>query len=913
MPEKIFLTEREPLVFKAARWLAARAGSRPLDLSRHVVAVPTAGAARRLRAELTRCAAGAGTGLLPPRLTTPMGLLGLETRDNPASRADSLLAWSSVIAHAPEEKFPFLFPGFSDVSRQAFSIAQTLREICATLAEGGLTPSSPEIARACAQDEDRWREMETLYRRYLQALEKAGLSDPDVLRIQAATRTAAPPGIEHIILAGVPDVNPLVARYLAAVLVPVTILVDAVECDGIAFDSWGRPDPAHWCARVLPPVDALPLADLASEAGAAARLLGHAGLCVADSALLPHLQRAFAEHGREAFDPAGLPLSRFECAAICRRWVVFCQTGKIDDLRALLEQPVFLRAFCDACGFPPALVFQILDELATKHLLATTADAAAWLRERGGEAAKITSIAESWRKKFRTTDSLAPLPDFLEKIYSGHRVSPHSGEAGALAALGGVLRGMLGSPLRGADEQLLAAEIQAAAIYDSHGEQAVELNGWLEAPWMPHDALLVCGCTEGALPSQITGHPFLPDSLRSALGLPDNAQRFARDVCLLHNLLASRGPGRVKLTLSRTGAEGEPARPSRLLLRCDDGELPARVRRLFGAAPSLKASHARRPAWQLEVPQRPPPAKLSATAFGDYLGCPLRFYFKRVLGMEGHDPLKAEMDALDFGNMLHLAIEDFSRDTGVRDTTSPEKIEKHVFGALDTVLAAQFGTRLSLPVRVQRESLRARLRQFARIQAREAAAGWRIVDAEIPFKTEDTLTLGGIAITGKIDRVEVHQKTGRRRVLDYKTYKSVKNHHPSETHLGPARGEPDLPEAEFDHEGKPRRWRQLQLPLYRALAAFRWPDDPAPALTAYFLLPEKLEESEVFEFDLNDGLFDSAMQCAMAVADRVRRGVFWPPREPDYEEFEEIFLGQDPATVLSAESIVFLKGDHASP
>ena len=162
MPESVFLTKPEQLAGKVARWLAGNLSSRPIDLSRLIVVLPTAGAARRLRAELARAAAVAGTGVLPPQFTTPMGLLGLNAAETIARRSECLLAWADAISRTSPEKSPLLLAGFSDLKRSALRIGQSLMEVCSLLAEAGLTPSSPEIFRACPQDEDRWREIEAL-------------------------------------------------------------------------------------------------------------------------------------------------------------------------------------------------------------------------------------------------------------------------------------------------------------------------------------------------------------------------------------------------------------------------------------------------------------------------------------------------------------------------------------------------------------------------------------------------------------------------------------------------------------------------------------------------------------------------------------------------------------------------------
>jgi hypothetical protein len=158
--------------------------------------------------------------------------------------------------------------------------------------------------------------------------------------------------------------------------------------------------------------------------------------------------------------------------------------------------------------------------------------------------------------------------------------------------------------------------------------------------------------------------------------------------------------------------------------------------------------------------------------------------------------------------------------------------------------------------------------------------------------------------------VEINEATGQRRILDYKTFARDKT--PEQAHLVRTSQEPILPGEEVFWNGKPRYWRSLQLPLYRALAEFRWPREEPP-IVGYFLLPERVEESHIEELPLDNESAHAAVQCAEAIAERVRRGIFWPPREVDYDDYEELFLGDDPSKVLSHDSISFLEGDTASP
>jgi ATP-dependent helicase/nuclease subunit B len=894
MPELVFLRESRPLLEKAAAWLAESAPGLPMDLRCVAVAVPTAGAARRLKGELVRLASAQGGGLLPPLLAAPMTLLERAGSGNAATRADRLLAWTEVLARAPREQYPALLEGFADHQKPGtvFRIAESLTEVGSILAEAGWTPSSPEISASCPEDE-RWVEFAALHRRYSARLAKAGLVDPDEARITTAALGRPPAGIRHIVIAGVPDLNRLTQRYLenaAAADIKITILVDAPRCEDARFDAWGRPDPEHWATAHLP----LPLEDIhvlgdpASEAEAAARLLGGAALCLADTELLPFHERALRGAGREPFNPSGKTLGRFECGALAELWLDFCRRRELSTLRSLFEQPTFLDKLCSLAAMPPSAALRTLDKIRTGALVESLPDAVA--RWKTGTEAELMGAVESLRAQFDVAKSLKSFPGFFEQIFSSKRLSPE--EAEALDSLAAAISAVLESPLGPgtAAAELLSSEIAASSVYGSHDEDAVELHGWLEAPWLPQPALVLSGCTEGALPSNVTGHPFLPDSLRARLDLQTNTQRFARDIYLLHTVLACRKPGLVKFTLSRAGAQGDPARPSRLFFRCPDSELRERVESLFGPVPSLRAAAAREPLWQLDIPMEKPPEKLRVTAFGEYLTCPFRYYLSRVLKMDPFDPMKAEMDARDFGTILHQVVENFAK-SDIREARDSEAIERFVLGDLDTELAKAYGAKQSLPVRVQRESLRARLRQFARLQAGTRREGWVITDAEVDFPIETALPLGGLPVTARIDRIEVHETTGQRRILDYKTYKSLKGNTPADTHMEPADG--TFPEAEFAWDGRDRRWKQLQLPLYRALAMRRWPDDPLPPSVGYFLLPEKLEDSCILEFAIDEPLFESAMRCADAVADRVRRGIFWPPRDVRYDDFAEMFPDGD--------------------
>ncbi|MGH7944943.1 MAG: PD-(D/E)XK nuclease family protein, partial [Opitutaceae bacterium] len=407
---------------------------------------------------------------------------------------------------------------------------------------------------------------------------------------------------------------------------------------------------------------------------------------------------------------------------------------------------------------------------------------------------------------------------------------------------------------------------------EKHGG-ALELQGWLELLWEDAPHLVVAGMNDGLVPEAVPEDAFLPGSLRQRLDLTTNATRFARDAYILQAIAASRRDGgRLDLLFGKTAGSGDPLRPSRLLLRCEEPELPERIGFLFRAPEITEANPAWTRAWRVTPRVAPPPERVAVTALKDYLSCPFRFYLTRVLRMKSVDPLKSELDALDFGILCHSALERIGSDPGLRACIDGDVLRAEVLHQLDRDVQERYGQLLSLPLLIQIESARQRLAKLAELQAAERAAGWEIIHVERPFELE----LSGLIVRGKIDRIDRHAETGAVRVLDYKT--SDKSNPPAGMHLRPTRPVELVPEwAQLVFDGRPHAWRDLQLPLYaRALAG----EFSGRVTCGYFNLPKASGETALALWeDYTIELHASAMRCAEGACAAIRRGEFWPPNE----------------------------------
>ncbi|SVC71697.1 uncharacterized protein METZ01_LOCUS324551, partial [marine metagenome] len=210
---------------------------------------------------------------------------------------------------------------------------------------------------------------------------------------------------------------------------------------------------------------------------------------------------------------------------------------------------------------------------------------------------------------------------------------------------------------------ILLEEIAHEAVFPERPTNALDIQGWLELGWEDAPHLIITGANEGNMPESVHGDRFLPETLCERLGLRTNDDRFARDAWLLELLLQTRANGgRVDILLGRQRANGDPLKPSRLLFRCQEKELPARVQHLFAELPLDEQPPAWSVAWPLQIGNVAPVEKIGVTSIANYLACPYRFYLRHVLRMETLDLEQRELDARGFGSLVHDVLDAFGKD-----------------------------------------------------------------------------------------------------------------------------------------------------------------------------------------------------------------------------------------------------------
>jgi len=481
--------------------------------------------------------------------------------------------------------------------------------------------------------------------------------------------------------------------------------------------------------------------------------------------------------------------------------------------------------------------------------------------------------------------------------------------------------------------------LRAAGARSFRGDidrEAVNLPGWMEIPWEPVPHLVLFGLTDDLVPGVRHAHPFLPATLRMALGLGSPAQQFAQAAYALERVRRQRAQGgRVDVIVPRYNAQGDGLRPSRLLMLSPerDGdtllgtdrhrgrldvlleEIPAtRPEPVWEIPPEHRLDATLRlpaDAVQAEAQLRRLRGSISATQFKAYLENPADFWLKVALGMSEttHDAL--ELDAAGFGTLMHAAVEAFGRDPDTRDLTDGEAIARALEAKLEAYFRERFGRVPGGSLLLQRETARARLRAFAGAQAELRAAGWSIVEVE--GKLPEIEIAPGFTLRGRFDRLDANRDRTRFRVYDYKSF--AKAQPPKARHCGRSTATGELGYFEVEKATKlgkstrqGNRWQDLQLPAYDwALTEGRPEVGQGELEVGYLCLSgEANPEVEQVWRDFAGTYRTAARGCMREIAERLARGGpewFQPAAEAAHYPVLEHLAGRRPETVLNLQTL----------
>lgn len=934
MPAIILLNKPDHLLPQVVDFLTEEWQGGLLDLSDTIFVLPTQESQRRLHEALVRTTAGRGAALLPPQWMLPMQLLeGNRTNFVPVS-LEQILWMQMVIGMTPEEShllFPRKTPRFDPSSATDF--AASIHKLRGELAQAGMRLG--EAAAKQGQDL-RWKALASLESRYLEELSKLGFTDRISSQLEGIEHPELPPQIRHLVIAGTPDLPKVYESHIPAIEhqgIRVTVLIYDPQCMGrLFFDSLGRPND-RWSKLPIPiESESIHLCGDQSETTELASLLveasgGKGTFCaigVASTELAQLLEDALQTLKLPVFNPAGQALDSVPIGSLLHRLSHQFEEDSFQSFLQLLRHPDILRWL----SLDPVRDLEALDALHEYLILSSLDD----LLNRWPEhpIPRITIpetlqasliLVQQLLSSLRSGHGTAPLLEGLSRIYRSTDLTQTPGGKESVERIG--------LWAQGAEEMMLAkrttdllilllSHLKSGIHTGEKQSHAIELPGWLELLWEDAPHLLIVGMNDGLIPETHRNDPFLHERLRCEWGLACDHSRLCRDSYLILSMMATRSEavcgkenkgtktGRIDFLFSRQDEAGAILKPSRLLLRPKtENELPALVQELFREVPP-RPGEQWRSAWALKPERKVAPTTLSASSIKDYLACPTRFYLKHVLKLRKESFGAEEANGAVFGVLLHDTLRTFGTDPQLKNLHERHQIESALLSIWKDLFTSRFGSNLSLPLFYQLEAGVRRLRGAARAQSELRAQGWEIMACERSFNDFPiSITGTSFLLRGQIDRIDrrVTAQGTEWRILDYKS--SEQSKFPYQQHIQSVKKS----ECETRFAGyecvsirdKQHRWIDLQLPLYKIVlsaelasgqSSYLHLDEitPGPVEVGYLSLPAKISATEFLPFVELDDLSTSAHDCLLGILQAIHEGIFWPPRQPKYDDFQGLFF-----------------------
>lgn len=328
--------------------------------------------------------------------------------------------------------------------------------------------------------------------------------------------------------------------------------------------------------------------------------------------------------------------------------------------------------------------------------------------------------------------------------------------------------------------------------FDGEPLSGLQVMGLLESRCLDFDELIVLGMNEGVLPKISSTPSFIPDNVRRAFGLPvlENQNSIfsyffyrllhcAKKVTLVYNGITDD---------TSTGEESRFIKQLQFETNCrftrviqqnqpvdNYGDQKIIVEKTGIVRDLLEKFLLRNAEVKYEK-------KISATAFTDYVSCPLKFFYSRIAGLKEPKDLPDQIGSNLVGTMLHTVMEKFySSSVGMEVTLEFLKLQTKKLPAICAeALAAALNTDPKNPIRklnaLQQIVLKV-IEQYALriIRHDETLAPFTIVELENrdSYTPLFDLQVSGnskqVRLLGIIDRVDSHR--GKVRIVDYKTGK----------------------------------------------------------------------------------------------------------------------------------------------
>jgi CRISPR/Cas system-associated exonuclease Cas4 (RecB family) len=900
--EHIVINLDSPCLVECANLLVERHRHDSIvDLSGTIAILPGSRAGRRLLELLCEQAGSDGFVLVPPRIMTPGqfrdAFAGQLNETETATEFEELAAWmyalqkNTSLAHG-------LFPSGNEPSEDTdwFSLADTLRGVYRELAGEGI--SMGRITSISFEDESerhRWHILNGISQKYQAALAEQGLSDRYVSADTAIQHCKNFPEstsgifsrVSALYVIGIIDIFGTF-RNMLDILAERVVIVSHGKKEW--FDAYGilRHDPAPDFDRVDEIIDRCSFCDTpADQAHRGIHIISELSgeytssdiiLAVPDSEVIRPIQQMLDAAGIPCHDAVGRQFNQTELGSLAAVISEYVDSRTIESLLRLLRHPVaeqYLTKTAAGTGIDYEKILYALQDYASEYIIEYARGTDLQLLTEK-DTAGTTDIIDSVHTLLKELDTPRDFREWpvifnrlLELLYSAEGETPadrvpayhHEAVTKWLDVCNQIRTSRIlltESNSAGTALRRILSLLSSDRIVPEPTVNAIDLVGWLELALDDVPAVIITGMNEGTVPQSITSHPFLPNSLRTALGLLNNERRLNRDRYILQTIIHSAKT--CWFIAGRSSNSADPYMPSLLLFDMEPENQATVVTRFFGDEreipvefPGIVVSNGE---IELEPPSDDnlflpePPGRFAVSEFRNYLACPYQYYLGKMK-IRPAPVLQTEMDPMQFGTIIHRALEKFG-ESGLITSDKPERIADFLNKTIGKMIHGMYGKDPHPAVMMQAVSCRNRLAAFAAAQVAELEDGWRIERVEESFKQELDIEDVPVLIRGRIDRID--RRGDAFRLLDYKTGSSVKS--PETAH----------------YNKRTEEWLDLQLPLYAWFMMQSGTIGAGVPVAGYFAIPSKTNEVKPLVAEWDEEFIEKAFQKAIEIITRIQTG-----------------------------------------
>ena len=319
--------------------------------------------------------------------------------------------------------------------------------------------------------------------------------------------------------------------------------------------------------------------------------------------------------------------------------------------------------------------------------------------------------------------------------------------------------------------------------YTGNPQNSVNVTGMLETRGMAFDHVMVLSMNEGILPSDTQHESFLLQSVKNHYHLPSLREQTAMQAHHFYSLLQNCR----RATLLYHDTQEAGGEMSRFLLQLrhesPQNELPAPVYPFVLSHPRYASPRPfvveKTDAVLQELRHWISTHALSYSSLYEYASCPMRFYRKRIAGIDEPPQMSDEMDVGTQGSVFHSVMEKFFKErlNCIINTDDVDELLRRKEDLVKQALARDFpgGEYMYGVNRLAWQEILIWVDRYAALLREEVTGGeLRVLACENRFDCVMPEGVEGLPVrlTGFADRIDIYRPHGGDavlRIVDYKT------------------------------------------------------------------------------------------------------------------------------------------------